>query len=114
MSPVAVQGPTVLASAAQQQHQQQASQRETLVGTTTTEELPRQQHQAVGGVAMAGTATDGGQAERDRGGCGAEEENDEPVLKYQRMGADVGELLSEKSEQESVVRMAVHDSYLVS
>lgn len=46
--------------------------------------------------------------------------DDEPVLKYQRMGADVGKLLSVQQEgvddkkKETVVMMAVHDSYLVS
>ena len=66
--------------------------------------------------------------------------DDEPVLKYQRMGADVGKLLSTPTDdlasgddggnigvgnsndsssrghsgREEVVRMAVHDSYLVS
>lgn len=49
--------------------------------------------------------------------------DDEPVLKYQRMGADVGSLLSaaakteedagEETEKETVVRMAVHDTCLV-
>lgn len=47
--------------------------------------------------------------------------DDEPVLKYQRMGADVGKLLSTNEEKnvdgskarEAIVRMAVHDSYLV-
>lgn len=43
--------------------------------------------------------------------------DDEPVLKYQRMGADVGGLLSaaadDAGEKETVVRMAVHDTCLV-
>ncbi|CAN0495689.1 unnamed protein product, partial [Ectocarpus sp. 8 AP-2014] len=44
--------------------------------------------------------------------------DDEPVLKYQRMGADVGKLLGpaeeeETGEKETVVRMAVHDTCLV-
>lgn len=46
--------------------------------------------------------------------------DDEPVLKYQRMGADVGSLLSAaaaedagETEKETVVRMAVHDTCLV-
>lgn len=43
--------------------------------------------------------------------------DDEPVLKYQRMGADVGSLLSaaadDVGEKETVVRMAVHDTCLV-
>eukprot|EP00752_Nemacystus_decipiens_P006159 g5557.t1 len=44
--------------------------------------------------------------------------DDEPVLKYQRMGADVGSLLSAaedagEEEKETVVRMAVHDTCLV-
>lgn len=55
--------------------------------------------------------------------------DDEPVLKYQRMGADVGSLLSgsasasascaakdvgdKEKEKEAVVRMAVHDTCLV-
>lgn len=37
--------------------------------------------------------------------------DDEPVLKYQRMGADLGKL--QETPRESVVRMAVHDAYLV-
>lgn len=46
--------------------------------------------------------------------------DDEPVLKYQRMGADVGRLLgaagglNDVGEKETVVRMAVHDTCLVS
>lgn len=45
--------------------------------------------------------------------------DDEPVLKYQRMGADVASLLSAgaedagEEEKETVVRMAVHDTCLV-
>lgn len=43
--------------------------------------------------------------------------DDEPVLKYQRMGADVASLLSaaadDAGEKETVVRMAVHDTCLV-
>lgn len=58
--------------------------------------------------------------------------DDEPVLKYQRMGADVGKLLAdreseaegapadssgsdagEEGQRETILRMAVHDSYLV-
>lgn len=48
----------------------------------------------------------------DEGADGSEEDEDEPVLKYQRMGADLGKQLPHS--QESIVRMAVHDSYLVS
>lgn len=68
---------------------------------------------------------------------GGVDDDKEPVLKYQRMGADVGKLLSTDSgfstsmtssdglgnnskrsssnsiDREEVVRMAVHDSYLV-
>lgn len=68
---------------------------------------------------------------------GGIDDDEEPVLKYQRMGADVGKLLSTGSgfsnsmtssdglgddgkrsssnsvDREEVVRMAVHDSYLV-
>lgn len=44
--------------------------------------------------------------------------DDEPVLKYQRMGADVGRLLSAAANdvggKDTVVRMAVHDTCLVS
>lgn len=36
---------------------------------------------------------------------------DEPVLKFQRMGADLGKLLSQS--RETIVRMAVHDTLLV-
>lgn len=54
------------------------------------------------------------------GSSGPEAEyEDEPVLKYQRMGADVGKLLGpveeeDPGEKETVVRMAVHDTCLVS
>lgn len=68
---------------------------------------------------------------------GGVDDDEEPVLKYQRMGADVGKLLSTDTgfstsmtstdglgddgkrsssndiDREEVVRMAVHDSYLV-
>lgn len=63
------------------------------------------------------------------GGVGSAEQqgdyDDEPVLKYQRMGADVGRLLGAAGaagetgkddgggEKETVVRMAVHDTCLV-
>lgn len=53
-------------------------------------------------------------------GQGGGAQDDEPVLKYQRMGADVGKLLLSQGEgedsrekKETVVRMAVHDSHLV-
>lgn len=62
---------------------------------------------------MDGAGSSGG------GGGGPEADyDDEPVLKYQRMGADVGKLLGpveeeEAGEKETVVRMAVHDTCLV-
>lgn len=37
--------------------------------------------------------------------------DDEPVLKYQRMGADLGQMLSQSKE--TIVRMTVHDVRLV-
>lgn len=61
-------------------------------------------------------------ASASAGQQGEAQDDDEPVLKYQRMGADVGKLLSQggqggggedSQEKETVVRMAVHDSHLV-
>lgn len=46
-----------------------------------------------------------------------DDDGGEPVLKYQRMGSDVAKLLlleEEKEEREVIVRVAVHDSCLVS
>ena len=81
--------------AQQQQQQQQQQQRW------------REERGAMNGV--SGSAGQGGGAQ-----------GDEPVLKYQRMGADVGKLLLSRGEgedsgekKETVVRMAVHDSHLV-
>lgn len=65
------------------------------------------QKQRGGDEAMDGAVSSGA-------GEGGGDYDDEPVLKYQRMGADVGSLLAaDAGEKETVVRMAVHDTCLV-
>lgn len=73
---------------------------------------PPEEKVAIPPAGAAGKSARG--SDGDGKGDGAEEDSEEPVLKYQRMGADVGRMLSEQKEKESIVRIAVHDSYLVS